>query len=82
MSRIVSLLQFEANRSLQQFRHTCYKKVFVKQHFLQERRTQYTYLSTGSKILAPYRVKGGSYDVSQRIVFFGFYQILILTMPH
>lgn len=45
--RILPVSRTKANSSTKHFRHTCYKKVFVKQHFLQNRPTQYTYLSTG-----------------------------------
>src|SRR6185295_16767195 len=37
----------------QHFRHTCYKKVFVKRHFLKNRPTQYTYLSKAPELKLP-----------------------------
>ncbi len=64
-----------------QFRHTCYKKVFVKQHFLQNRRTQYTYLSIGSRLLAPYSFREVRNEMSERIVCFGFIKFSYSLMP-
>ena len=81
MSRIVTLLRAEANSPAKHFRHTCYKKVFVKQHFLQNRRTQYTYLSTGFRILAPYTFREVRNDVFQWTVWFGFIKFSYSLMP-